>query len=266
MADEEKIRERVFIEYPAGTELSKSRKSKDGRSPLVRSTDKTKRGVQTQVEIFGIDEDEEARPAPRPIERERQQAGRRWEPTPEQRDVIMDVVGYGVESVLDRIELIIRRWWADRPVRLAEKARLREVAVARAAAAIESETPAEVESAESSDEAEGAADVPVVSMTAEAWRNTLGALLLTRAMSTELWQVLAHAQIEDADDDLLEQQREMAQLTPQEFDDRVAAMLEEDPGLVDAPLSELLVRLVPASPSAERPVLVSDSGLLNHDR
>lgn len=264
MADDEKIREKVFIEYPAGTELSKSRRSTDGRSPLVRSTDKTKRGVQTQVEIFDIDEDEEARPSPRPIDRERREATRRWEPTPEQRDLIMDVVEYGVESALDRIELVIRRWWADRPARLAEKARLRAEAATRAAVA---NVPlAEAEPVEQSVDEERAADVPVVSMTAEAWRNTLGALLLTRAMSTELWQVLAHAQIANADPELLEQQRGMAQLTPQEFDDRVAAMLEEDPGLVDAPLSELLVRLVPAMPPPAQPALASDCGLLNLDR
>lgn len=256
MSDDDVIRKNAIIEYPAGTELSKSRKSKNGRSSLLRSTDKSKKGVQSHAEIFLNDEHEQTS-APAPINRERRLAPNRRELSPAEKDIVMGAIEYVADAALDRIERAAREWWANRPARLAEKAR-RPRESARAAAAAEQDV-----SMETADEA--ADEAPTIPMTAEDWGSALNALLIARTMSPELWQILAHARIADADGAVIERQRAMTQLTPQEFEDRISELLKENPGLVDEPLEDLLVRSVadplvicrPATGSARLPAPAS---------
>ncbi len=68
-------------------------------------------------------------------------------------------------------------------------------------------------------------------MSSAEWQERARAMLLTRAFSDEQRSLLANARIEDADAALLEAQQELRSLTPQQFSDRISAILERNPQL-----------------------------------
>lgn len=243
MADEKKVRRQVWIEHSADIDLSKSHKSEDGYSPILHH--KGKRGAHEQVEIFLTPGAEESAPVRTPTRPSPRPEARRRQLTTEQQNLIMDLVELATQKALDRFEVWFTQWLANAPARKAEKARKRREAAHRAATATSRKPslPSGAEIDESSSVAAPVADIRVLSMAAAEWQSVLGALLLTRPMNAQLWQMLAQARIEDADETVLTQQRQMAKLTPQEFEDHVARLLEADPGLADEPLSTLLVRL-----------------------
>lgn len=67
---------------------------------------------------------------------------------------------------------------------------------------------------------------PVVSMSSAEWQERVRAMLLARAFSEEQWRLISRARIEDGDDALLRWQSELAALTPQEFADRINAVVD----------------------------------------
>lgn len=67
---------------------------------------------------------------------------------------------------------------------------------------------------------------PRVSMSSAEWQERVRAMLLARAFSEEQWKLLSHARVEDADHAPLEWQRELSQLTAQQFADRINLVLE----------------------------------------
>ena len=80
----------------------------------------------------------------------------------------------------------------------------------------------------------------VTPMTSAEWRERVRAMLVARAFSEEQWRLLADARIDDADAEVLTSQRELRDLTPQQFSDRIRALLEKDPHLLaDAPARAL---------------------------
>jgi hypothetical protein len=68
-------------------------------------------------------------------------------------------------------------------------------------------------------------------MSSAEWEARARAMLLARAFSDEQRSLLANAQIDDADPALLKAQRELRSLTPQQFSDRIGAILERNPQL-----------------------------------
>lgn len=256
MADEKKVRRRVWIEHSADIDLSKSHKSEDGYSPILHR--KGKRGAHEQVEIFLTPGAEESAPVRTPARSSPRPEARRHQLTPEQQNLILDLVELAAQKALDLCEVGFTRWLANAPVRKAQKARKRREA-ARGTATSTSRKPslpsgAEID--ESSSVATPIADIPALSMAAAEWQSVLGVLLLTRPMNAQLWQMLAQARIVDADETVLTQQRQMAQITPHEFEDQVARLLETYPGLADEPLSTLLVNLAEL-PSTSQSSVVS---------
>lgn len=250
MVDEEKRRVRAYVEIPPGMELSKSRKSKDGHSALLRSTDPCQKSLQTHAEIFLEDEVAQANtPTPtRATNSSRRPAPSRRELSPDEKDLLMLLIDRGTDAVLNRLERFAREWWAGRPARRADKARrqkeLKETA-AQAAAAAEQKSAATAED-------EAADEVPIIPVTLADWQSALNALLLAHPISSKLWEILAYARVEDADETILVQQKAMTQLTPQEFEDRKNALLEANPGLADQPTEDLLV-LADAPPEEKKP-------------
>lgn len=63
-------------------------------------------------------------------------------------------------------------------------------------------------------------------MSSAEWQERASAMLLARAFSDEQRRLLADAHIEDADPVLLQNQRELRDLSPQQFADRISAILE----------------------------------------
>lgn len=234
--DEEKKRVRAYIEIPPGMALSKSRKSKDGHSALLRSTGPSQKSLQTHAEIFLEAEVVQAsRPAPtRSTKRDRRPALSRRELSEDEKDLLMFVLERGTDAILNRLERFAREWWAGRPARKADKVR-RQKERKEAPAAAEQKSTASIEN-------EAVEDVPTVPMTFADWQSAVNALLLADPISTKLWEILGHARVEEADETVLAQQRAMTQMAPQEFEDRMKALLEASPDLVSC-VSNSLVKL-----------------------
>lgn len=76
-----------------------------------------------------------------------------------------------------------------------------------------------------SQDLESAIDVAVIRMTSAEWEERVRAMLLARAFSEEQWRILAHAHIEGGNGALLDWQSELRKLTPQEFSDRISAVV-----------------------------------------
>ncbi len=78
----------------------------------------------------------------------------------------------------------------------------------------------------SANELQHVAEVPIVTMSSEEWRERARAMLVARAFSEEQWRLLSHARIEDGETALLEWQGQLKNLTPEEFSNRINHVLE----------------------------------------
>jgi len=74
---------------------------------------------------------------------------------------------------------------------------------------------------------------PRLTMSSDEWQDRVRAWLAARAIGDELWGIITHAHIQDADPAVLEWQIEMRKLTPQQLSDRVRLTLEANPTLRD---------------------------------
>lgn len=70
---------------------------------------------------------------------------------------------------------------------------------------------------------------PRITMTRAEWQERMRAMLLGQSFSEEHWELLSNAQIEDADDALIEWQSELRKLTPHQFSELVNQSLEMNP-------------------------------------
>ncbi len=76
-------------------------------------------------------------------------------------------------------------------------------------------------------------DAGRTSMTSAEWQSHVRAWVTAGALEQELWRRLSNAQISDADQDTIEAQRKMEQLTAEQGAERMRLMLEANPGLRD---------------------------------
>jgi wyosine [tRNA(Phe)-imidazoG37] synthetase (radical SAM superfamily) len=70
-------------------------------------------------------------------------------------------------------------------------------------------------------------------MTSAEWQELVRAWLTAGAIGEELWRRLSNAHIKDADNAILESQREMEKLTAQQGAARITLMLDANPSLRD---------------------------------
>ena len=77
---------------------------------------------------------------------------------------------------------------------------------------------------------------PQITMSSAEWQKRVRAMLLARAISEQQWRLLSIARIEDAGNELLAWQQQLASLTPQQFSDQLNIALESDPALAGASL------------------------------
>lgn len=83
---------------------------------------------------------------------------------------------------------------------------------------------------------EVAGGVPQITMSSAEWQERVRAMLLARAISEQQWRLLSTARIEDAGNELLAWQQQLASLTPQQFSAQLNIALESDPALAGATL------------------------------
>lgn len=95
-----------------------------------------------------------------------------------------------------------------------------------------------------SSDLEMASEATGISMSSLEWKERVRAMLLARAFSEEQWRLLSHARIEDGDFALLEWQTELRKLTPKEFSDIIAYMLDMQSSSERSPVEQ--VRLIEA--------------------
>jgi hypothetical protein len=89
------------------------------------------------------------------------------------------------------------------------------------------------------------------------WENHFRAWVTAGAVEQELWGRLCNAQIIDAGQGILDAQRQMGQLTPEQGAQGIRLLLEENPGSRDTLSSDLLTHFLENGPQLDRvPVLV----------
>lgn len=70
---------------------------------------------------------------------------------------------------------------------------------------------------------------PALTMSSAEWQERVRSMLLARAISDVQWRLLSNARIEDADSALLDWQKELRKLTPQQFSEHIGYMLATNP-------------------------------------
>ncbi|GAA1470520.1 DUF2510 domain-containing protein [Microbacterium thalassium] len=83
---------------------------------------------------------------------------------------------------------------------------------------------------------EVAVGLPQITMSSAEWQERVRAMLLAKAISEQQWRLLSAARIEDAGNELLAWQQQLASLTPQQFSDQLNIALDSDPALAGASL------------------------------
>jgi hypothetical protein len=210
-------KEKMWVEYPDGTHLSKSRTAEGGFKGLARGDDS--RDLDTHADLFPIEEDEDADYDVAPQSSN--------DPDTDLMKLVLAVTllaslglgALGMKAYEKAKPHVVK--WLDEDAPSAIKTAWRKIAGARPIGAV----PAS--SNESSDE-------PAVTMTSTEWLEGLRTAVMTRAVSDELWKRLASADIEDDEDGSVhELQAGMASLTPEQVTDGIRLMLEANPSWLD---------------------------------
>lgn len=210
-------KEKMWVEYPDGTHLSKSRTAEGGFKGLARSDDS--RDLDTHADLFPIEDDEDA-----DCEVVSQSSS-----NPDA-DLVKFVLAVTLLAGLGLGALGMKAYekakphvvkWLDEDAPPAIKTAWRKIAGIR---------PIEAGAASSNE----SSDEPAVTMTSTEWLEGLRTAVMTRAVSDELWKRLASADIEDDEDgSVRELQAGMANLTPEQVTDGIRLMLDANPSWLD---------------------------------
>lgn len=210
-------KEKMWVEYPDGTHLSKSRTAEGGFKGLARGDDS--RDLNTHADLFPIEEDEDVddEVAPQPSSN----------PDADLVKLVLAgtlLAGVGLGALgmkaYEKVKPHVVKWLDEDAPQTIKTAWLK-IAGTRT---IDAE-PASAD--ESSDE-------PAVPMTSTEWLEGLRTAVVTRAISDELWNRLASADIDDDEGgSVRELQAGMANLAPEQVTDGIRLMLEANPSWLD---------------------------------
>lgn len=209
-------KEKMWVEYPDGTHLSKSRTAEGGFKGLARGDDS--RDLDTHADLFPIEEDEDADEViPQPTSNPDDDLVKLM-----LAGTLLAGLGLGALGMkaYDKAKPHVVKW-LDEDAPSAIKTAWRKIAGTRPI------DTGDASSDESSDETIG-------SMTSAEWLEGLRTAVVTKAISDELWKRLASADIEDDEDgSVRELQAGMTNLTPEQVTDGIRLMLEANPSWLD---------------------------------
>ncbi|WP_087132753.1 hypothetical protein [Microbacterium esteraromaticum] len=109
---------------------------------------------------------------------------------------------------------------------------------------IDIEPSARMDLVDSPTEVEIAEKESAISLTSAQWRQLLQGALTLSSWEEQIWLVLCNAAIEDGDEKVLEWQRQMRELTPDEAAASVRGMIEQHPELKDDQAVAELIKIV----------------------
>jgi hypothetical protein len=239
----EMVREKMWVERPAGTHLSEARTG-GGHSPLVRDNETNELLTHAKLIPVADDEDQDQDQADFPsvfLWDDDDDASDSEEPSPLEALVGLLIL-VGASYAVANLAPHATRWWNDQAFPALRSAWHRLPGTGRAdspAVTDESATVIESASATPSHDVVVALDEYRAAMSAAEARERLFIALAARLISDEQLRVLRGARIED-EDDSPELERAVAALTPEQVGAGITLMLETHPSLAHGqPLADL---------------------------
>lgn len=226
------------VKWDEGANLSQSRKEPGDYSPLTRDADTKQLG---QVTLSDIDEDEaSSSPVYVFVNQEVEGDGLA--------EAVSALIGLGViVAVAAKAASPHVKHWLNDSARPAMKASRKRVsrAIRRGRRSKDTEIAVVVEpvTTAASDEVAAVADTAAVRMSSAEWEERFRLMLLAGGFQAEQWRLLSTARIDDGGD-LVELQKAMDDLSPQQLAEGIRLALDANDSLLDAETSAAMRKIL----------------------